>query len=37
MLAAGAPAPPPREALEPYTYPGPAKRLAEAVEKAIGS
>ena len=35
-LAASPPDAPPAEALEPYTYPAPAERLAEAVERAIG-
>ena len=29
------PAPPPAEAVAPYTYPAPAERMAEAVERAI--
>jgi glycosyltransferase involved in cell wall biosynthesis len=31
----GALAPPPREAIAPYTYPAPAERMAEVVERAI--
>jgi glycosyltransferase involved in cell wall biosynthesis len=34
-LAAGPPDPPRPATLEPYTYPGPAERMAEAVESAI--
>ena len=35
-LAAGPPDPPAAEAIARYTYPAPAERLAEAVERAIG-
>jgi len=34
-LAGGPPEPPPADAIEPYTYPAPAERMAEAVEAAI--
>ena len=34
-LVESPPAPPPAEAVAPYTYPAPAERMAEAVENAI--
>jgi glycosyltransferase involved in cell wall biosynthesis len=36
-LAAGELHPPPPEAVRPYTYPAPAERMAEAVERAIAA